>query len=41
MKKNVNIFDKKLKTKMKNDKISKSLISRVRLAEIIIRLRMR
>ena len=35
--KNVNIYDKKWKPKWKNDKITKSLISRVRLAEIIIR----
>ena len=34
----MNIYDKKMKTKMKNDKITKSLISRVRLAETIIML---
>ena len=38
MKKNVNIYDKKMKTNMKNDKITKTLISRVRLAEIIIKM---
>ena len=37
-KKHVNIYDKKWTPKWKNDKITKSLISRVRLAEIFIRL---